>query len=473
MTSKRVLSVFSLSMINVAAIGTLKNWPVTAEYGLSSVFFYLLAALFFFIPVSLVSAELASNWRNSGGVFLWVKEAFGERLGFLSIWFLWMENIFWYPTILSFIAAAIAYIIYPPLIYSGLYMTSSIIALFIGATFLNLKGMRLSSWISSFSVVFGSFLPGIIVIFLGLFWYFSAKPLAISFDWSHFLPDMTNLSQMVLFTGVLLSLAGMEMSAVHVKDVKNPQKDYPKAILLSGMIILISSILGSLSIAIVIPQQEINLVGGALQAFEHFMKAYHLSFFTPWMAALMAIGAIGSMSTWIVGPIKGLLAAAKAGDLPPLFRKVNTRGMPSALLWTQVIIVSILSSIFLILPTISVAFWTLTAVVAQIYLLMYLLMFMAAIRLRSKTLKSPHSGFRLSSPTFFKIICFIGMIACLFAFIICFVPPAQLPVDPILYISILILGILIACLSPSLILYFQKPHWKNPLDHEKTSSEDS
>jgi amino acid transporter len=79
---KRVLSVFMLTMINVATIGSIKNWPVTAEYGFASVFYFLFATLIFFIPVSLVAAELATGWPKTGGVFAWVKEAFGHRTGF-------------------------------------------------------------------------------------------------------------------------------------------------------------------------------------------------------------------------------------------------------------------------------------------------------------------------------------------------------------------------------------------------------
>ncbi|HSX12174.1 MAG TPA: amino acid permease, partial [Rhabdochlamydiaceae bacterium] len=107
----RALSVFTLAMINVAAVGSVKSWPFIAEYGFAALFYLILTALFFFFPVSLVSAELATGWPKKGGVFVWVKEAFGPKWGFLAIWLLWVENLAWYPTILSFISSTIAYII--------------------------------------------------------------------------------------------------------------------------------------------------------------------------------------------------------------------------------------------------------------------------------------------------------------------------------------------------------------------------
>ena len=107
--SKKIISIFTLVMINLAAIGSIRNWPTIAETGFSSIFFFLLAALVFFLPTALVSAELATGWPKIGGIFVWVREAFGKRLGFLAIWLLWVENVIWYPTILSFIAATVAY----------------------------------------------------------------------------------------------------------------------------------------------------------------------------------------------------------------------------------------------------------------------------------------------------------------------------------------------------------------------------
>ncbi|NGX26668.1 MAG: Glutamate/gamma-aminobutyrate antiporter, partial [Chlamydiae bacterium] len=329
---KRVLSVFLLTMINVATIGSVKNWPVTAEYGLSSVFFFLLATLIFFIPTSLVSAELATGWPKTGGVYAWVKEAFGHRSGFLAAWLQWMQTIVWYPTALSFIAATIAYIFNPKLAQNNLYTFFTILIVFWATTLINFRGMRTSGWISSLGMILGTFLPGLVIILLGFIWYFSGQPTQIAFTWGNLIPDMNNIGQLVLFTGVLISLAGMEMSAVHARDVEHPKRDYPKAILFSALIILGLSIPGVLAIAIVVPQQEISLLAGSLQAIAIFFEKYHLGPFIPLMALLITLGTIGSVSTWTVGPTKGLLAAAQTGDLPPLFRKLNKNAMPVPLL---------------------------------------------------------------------------------------------------------------------------------------------
>jgi putative glutamate/gamma-aminobutyrate antiporter len=464
----RVLSVFTLAMINVAAVGSVKNWPITAEYGFSSIFYFLLAALIFFLPISLVAAELATGWPKSGGVFVWVKEAFGHRTGFLAIWLLWIENAFWYPTILSFIAATIAYIFDPSLSNNTFYTLSIILVAFWGATLANLRGMKISGWISSFGVVFGAFIPGGLIIILGMIWYFTNQPLQISMSWDSLIPNMGSADQLVFFTGVLLSLCGMEMSAIHARDVRHPQKDYPKAILLSAALIIGLSILGVLAIASVIPQKNISLVAGSMQAFSYFVDAYGLKWLTPYIAALIAAGAFGSLSTWVIGPTKGLLAAARSGDLPPYFRAVNPSGMPTRLLLVQAIFVSILSLIFVLMPTVSSAFWILSAIVAQLYLVMYILLFAAAIKLRYKKPKTQRPYQIPGGKPGIWIVSGIGIISSIFAMIIGFFPPSQIETGSTLfYVLFLVVGVILACIAPTIILCFQKPDWKKQLEHEK------
>lgn len=458
---KRVLSVFMLTMINVATIGSVKNWPVTAEYGLASVFYFLLATLIFFLPTSLVAAELATGWPKTGGVFVWVKEAFGHRTGFLAAWLLWMQNIVWYPTALSFIAATIAYIFNPALATNSWYTFITILIVFWAITLVNFRGMRTSGWISSMGMILGTFLPGLVIIFLGLLWFFSDRPSEIAFTSGNLIPDMSRLGQIVLFSGVLISLAGMEMSAVHARDVEHPKRDYPRAILFSALIILGLSIPGVLAIAIVVPQSEISLLAGSLQAIAVFLEQYQLKTLIPLMALLITVGTIASVSTWTVGPTKGLLGAAQVGDLPPLFRKVNKQSMPVPLLIMQAIVVSFLSTLFVFFPTLNEAYWLLVALVTELYLLMYLLMFAAAIKLRYKHPKVERPYKIPGGKWGMWIIAGVGFLSSLATMFIGILPPEQITtMNPKTYIIIMVTGMVFFSFGPSMILLFQKKAWK-------------
>lgn len=447
-------------MINVAAVSSVRNWPTIAEYGFASLFFFALAAILFFIPVSMVSAELATGWPKTGGVFAWVKEAFGHRTGFLAVWLLWAENVIYYPALLSFISGTIAYIINPTLASNPFYTLALVIGIFWATTFANLLGMKASGWISTFGVIGGTIIPGGLIILLGILWVFSGNPTQISFTFDSFIPDMSSPSQLVFFSGVLLALGGLEMSAVHAREVQNPQKNYPRAILLSALLIFGLYVLGVLAIAVVIPENQISLVAGSLQAFSVFVSAYNLNWLTPLIAILLSLGAFGTLSTWIAGPSKGLLGAAQSGDLPPFFRRLNRYGMPVALLITQAIIVTLFSLIFLIMPTVSSAYWILNAMIAQLYLVMYVLMFAAAIKLRYKCPEVERAYKIPGGIVGMWCVAGLGLIGSIATFFIGFFPPAQIPTgNTIFYVTFLALSVILACLAPSIILWFKKPEW--------------
>lgn len=467
MTSKRTLNIFLLAMINVAAICSIKNWPITAEYGFASLFYFIVSITLFFIPVSLVSAELATGWPERGGVYAWVKAAMGHRLGFLAAWLLWIENVVWYPTILSFIAGTIAFCFNPALANNTLYLFCMILGTFWLATLINLLGMKTSGWISSLGVIVGTIIPGVLIIGLGLLWMMSGKHSHIDFTWDSFLPDMSSPKQLALLTGVLLGFAGMEMSAVHARDVKNPQRDYPRAILFSAVVIVVLSLLGTLAIAIVIPQSEINLVSGGIEAISFFLKSYNLGWTVPIIAFMVAFGAMGGVSTWAAGPSKGLLAAAQDGDFPPILHKINKNNMPIAMLIFQGIIVTIISVVFLLMPNVNSSFWILLVLASQLYLVMYILMFVAGIILRYKKPDIPRAYKIPGGNLGMWLVSGIGIIGALFAVVVGFFPPDQVETGNLLFFELFLIGgMVIFCAMPFIILLFKKPSWNEPIPFE-------
>jgi len=459
--NRRVLGVFTLAMINVAAIATLKNFPTMAEYGLSLIFYFVVASIIFFIPTSLISAELATGWPQTGGVYVWVKEGLGAKLGFLAIWLWWFENVIWYPTILAFTASTVAYVFDPALAANKFFTLAVVLIAFWGGTLINLKGMKASGIISTVGVIAGTIIPGALVITLGIVWLATGGEIQIGLSAGDLVPDITKMGNMTYLVAVLLAVAGMEMSAVHAQEVKNPQRDYPKAILLSAIVILAVTVLGSLAIAFVVPKSSLSLTAGVMEAFEVFFGAYHIKWIVPVVAILIALGGLATMSTWIVGPSKGLLATAKHGDLPPIFAKVNKNHMPIPLLILQGVIVTGLALVFLLMPSVSASYWILTALTAQQYLILYILMFAAAIRLRYTQPDVPRA-YRIPFGNFgMWAVGGIGIVGALFAITVGFFPPAGS--DPVRYVGFLVLGLVGTCLIGLIIHLLRKPEWKRDL----------
>jgi amino acid transporter len=426
-------------MINVIAVDNLRTLPISAELGMSLIVYYAFAALTFFIPVALVAAELATTYPSTGGIYVWVREAFGLRIAFITIWLQWVYNIVWYPNILVFIVTTLAYVITPELANNRVYLLGTTVSLFWLMTLLNCFGMKISSLVSTLGAIIGTLVPMIGIALLGFIWILQGQPLAIEYP-IHWLPTSQGFASASLFTAVLFGLLGIEMSAMHAEEVKHPQRDYPRALLYSTLIIFSTLVLGSLAIVIVVPHEQLSVVSALIDAYAIFFKAYHMVWMTPIIAILIIIGGLSGVSAWIIGPTKGLLVSARDGTIPARFVQINRHGAPVYLLLTQAVIVTLLCSAFVLIDTIQAAYWFLTVLSAQMGLLVYVFMFAAAIKLRT-TFPEQTGAYRIPGGKMSLWgIAGIGLSACVLAIAVSFVPPPQIPIHNTVLFEALLLG---------------------------------
>lgn len=461
-SKKHALTIFSLTMITVGSVDSIRNLPATALFGSQLIAFFFLGALFFLIPTALISAELASGWPKQGGIYIWVKEAFGRHIGFLAIWLQWIENVIWYPTILSFVAGTIGYLINPAMASNAHFLWIVIVSSFWGATLLNLRGMSSSALFSNVCAISGLLLPMSLIIGLGAAWIVGGNPLQIPFDAQNIMPHWQDSSMWVSLTAIMMSFCGIEIATVHANDVENPQHAFPRALIYSVVIILTTLILGSLAIAVVLPQHEINLVAGIMQAFNAFFAKYHLLWLMPVVALMLVMGGLGGVSNWIIAPTKGLLVAAEDGNLPAVFQRTNRNGAPTVMLMTQAVIVTLLSTLFLFMPSVNGSYWLLTALAAQLYMLMYLLMFFAAIKLRFSAPNHPRA-FRIpGGKAGLLAVASIGIIGAGTTLVVSFMPPEGINIGSTLrYELTLIIGLFLMCSPPFISNWWQKNNARN------------
>lgn len=462
LTSRPSLSTFALVMITVGSVDSIRNLPATALFGSSLIFFFVLAAIGFLIPCALVSGELSSTYNEQGGVYLWVKRAFGPRTGFLAIWFQWIENVIWYPTILSFVAGTIGYLIAPTLAANKFFLIAVILSAFWGATVINLFGMKSSVRFSNFCGVAGLLLPMSLIIGLGAAWLAIGKPLNVDLAPAHLIPNFHQTTLWVSLTSIMLSFCGMEIATVHASDVRDPQRAFPRAILYSCLIILITLVLGALSIAFVLPANHISLVAGIMQAYSAFFAAYHLQWLLPIAGLMLVIGALGGVSNWIIAPTRGLMVAAQDGHLPPVIQQQNKHGAPKNLLVIQSCIVTLLCGAFLMMPSVNGSYWLLNALAAQLYMLMYILMFAACIRLRMIDQQRPR-GFRIPGGLLgVGLVCGIGILSCIITLVVGFIPPANIRVGSTEhYVVMISIGLFLMSMPPFLASIFRKNEWQS------------
>lgn len=462
------MGVFTLAMINVAAIVSLRGLPAESVYGLSSVFYYLFAAVFFLVPVSLVAAELTTGWPQKGGVFRWVGEAFGPRWGFLAIWLQWIESTIWFPTVLTFAAVSLAFM--GPnqsrdaaVAANDVYVLLVVLVVYWLATLLNMRGMGVSGGVTKWGGLIGTVIPAVVLVFLGMLYWGLGNPIDISMQPQDLIPDLSNYSNMVLAASIFLFYAGMEMSAVHVRETENPRRDFPLAIGLASVITVLIFVFGTLAIGFIIPKGQINLVQSLLVAFDKLFAYFHVGYMGPILALCLAFGVLAQVVAWVGGPSKGLLQVGKAGYLPRWMQKTNAAGVQVAILLVQGGVVTLLSVLFVLLPSVQTAYQIISQLTIILYLFMYILMFAAAIFLRYK---EPHTerSFRIPGGKTFGmwVVGGLGLIGSVVACVLSFIPPAQVPVgSPLVYVGILVVGSLLFSVIPLVIYAMRSPHWVN------------
>lgn len=454
------LGVVTLTFMTAALFLTLRNMPMMAATGLQMVFFNLITVFAFLVPVALVSAELATTWPKNG-VFHWVEEAFGTRWGFVAVWLQWVQSLFGITSILSYVAASLAYAINPHLASNRYFIVGTIFVVYWIATLSNLKGTRASGLISNICLGLGVLVPSLVLIVMALIYVMQGHPLHLdlSLTNSNWLPLSHPQQNFVLFLSFIFGVVGIEVAASHAREVKNVRRNFPIAVFAACTIGFFVTLLGGLSVAVILPKNQIDLVSGSVQAMQALFNIWHLSILLPVFALLVALGAAGQVSTWIVGPIKGLWAAGLAGNLPPFLQKGNSCGVPRNLLIIQALSMSSVASVFLFVPSITTAFLLLTSSAVILYCVMYLMLFAAAIRLRYsepdrlRPYRVP--GGKRWGMWVVSGVGFATSFACL---IIGLLPPGS-GVNSHVYTSFMLLILLLMIVIPMIIYRIRRPDW--------------
>src|SRR6516162_6292797 len=273
--ARRFITWPALALLTVGSVGYLGSTPALAVFGLASVFLYVLPALVFLLPVSLVAAELASGWP--GGVYNWVEAGVSHPMGLLAVWCEFAQTIFYYPALLAYVAGTLAYVIDPALAGNGVYNAVVIIVLFWGGVLVSSRGVTLVAELSSSGTLVGTLIPGAILVGLGVTYLAQGNHSAAPMTTSHLLPAWTGLGSIVLVVNSFFTYAGVEVNAVHVDELHDPGRVYPKSIFLATGLVLAVYIFPTLAISWVVPAHQISLTAGLMQAFDSLLGYFGLA----------------------------------------------------------------------------------------------------------------------------------------------------------------------------------------------------
>lgn len=443
MPKKYTLNTWAITMINIIAIDNLRSPAFSAKFGTNLIGYYLLATVLFFLPVCLICAELASRYPEKGGIYVWIKRGLGKEIAFFTIWIQWIYNVIWFPSLMIFVWAILIHMLNSTFLNQPAVTLVGMVSIFWLCTLFNCYGMKVSSRVSTVGVIIGTLIPMAIICVLALI---DTPIQGFHITMSDLIPDFSVSNDTYpYFVELIFGLVGIEISAAHADEVKNPSITYPKATFISIIIILTTLILSGLAIAKMVPKNELSVLSGIMQAAKIFFTNNHMIWFYPIFGCMVMIGSLSCLTTWIIGITKGVFVASQDRFLPNFLAKENKYKAPYVILIMQALIFTLLSTSILLLP-IEVAFVLLTAATTQLSLLIYIILFITAYRLRhhrpnKQYFKTPYLG----------LVCAIGGLTSICVFIIGFFIPLELGYHSPLFYSLMILCILaLAMLPPAL-----------------------
>jgi len=423
----RALSVRDIVLINIAAILGLRWLSTAAQMGPSSLVLWVLAVSVFFIPSALAVAELSSRLPGEGGIYLWSKSAFGDFHGFISGWTYWINNVFYFPSLLLFLAGAFLFIggeRWLSLGDSTSYNTAISLLMIWIVIGINVVGVERGKWIANVGAL--ATIAAFIVLAVTGTWTWIAHGSATTFSAASLIPDQASFGTLTFFATMTFAFAGMELAPAMAGEIKDPRRTIPRAIVISGIIIAGIYIIGTGLIMVAVPEGMVNVITGIPQAFAAIGERLSL----PWLGALggllIVISSMGGLGAWVTGVARIPYAIGIDRYLPAALGKTHARyGTPHVSLITQGVIVSLIILVVSTGSTVQEAYVILLDLCIILYLVPFLYMF-AALPILRRRAKGENDGVRLvplgaAGPWIFGGL---GFAATLLSIALAFIPPA-------------------------------------------------
>ena len=366
-------------LFTVSAILLLDTLTAAASVGASSVFWWLFLGMIFFIPFAMVCAEMGCAYPEQGGIYAWIRDSFGGRWASRATWCYWVNTAVWMPAIFILFAGVFKQMFFPELSL-GWQIAIGIILTWL-AVLVNVVTLDVGKWVPNLGAILKVII--FVAIIAGALIYIQDHGMANPLNMTTLKPDWSNSAQYI--PAIIYGMLGFELVSAGSEEMKDPARDVPRAIFISGIIIIVLYLLGTMAVLAAIPSGDINLVEGLIDTLQLFFgdSAAGSAFVT-----LLGVGALYTFFsngvTWALGCNRAAAEAALEGELPRIFAIENRKlGTPvgAAVLMGMVSTVALLLYGFMA-GTNEDLFWSLFAFSAVIFLLPYEGMLLAFLRLR-------------------------------------------------------------------------------------------
>lgn len=446
MEKKKVLGFWDLLLFSFCAIFGIEAIATAAAIGPPAISWWLIFIVGYFLPFGLISAELGATYPQQGGIYAWVKRAFGRRWAARTTWYYWISLPIWIPAIYIAFAEIAGRMFFPGLtlwdqVMIGILMIWITVAV-------NILPLRSSKWVTNI----GSVTKILVVIGMfaaAIYFFLSRGHFANAINLYDMLPGWN--SAVVFIPIIIYNLLGCELVSSAAGEMKDPKRDVPRAVISSALAIALLYLISTFLVWAVVPASEINVSSGIMQMFAAAFGSQGIgAAITTVLGLFILITLFAGVVAWTLGSNRTMAEAAAEGEMPAVFGKMTRDDAPlgasviSGGISTLVIVVY-----WFFADNAAEMFWQVTAFCLAVDLFAYLVIFPAFIKLR-KSDSSSVRPYRVPGPDWLAyLLAIVAEVFILITVVILLIQPGQdfvwtsLPIIVGSFISVIIGEILI------------------------------
>lgn len=383
----RVMTLRDVVLFNITAIVGLRWLTTASAFGPASLLLWLLAMVTFFLPSAAAVRELADLDPGEGGIYRWVRSAFGPRHGFMASWGYWVNNLVYFPSLLVTTAAIAAYAggsRWVHLEENKVFVAAFSLGILWIALGMNLIGLRVGKWVQNLGA-YGTWVPALIFILLAA-WSLTAFGSATSFAPANLVPKDFDFSLVSFFATMTFAFAGLELAPTMGGEIHDPAATLRRGIFISGIAIVAMYILGTAALLVALPVETVSITNGipqAAAAIAERLQAPALAPVAALVAVLLVLGNLGGVGAWLAGTARIPFVAGLDAVLPAAFGRVHPRWQtPYVALLVQAGVATLFVIGGLLGSTVRDAYVALIDTTIVLYFIPYLYLFASYLRLR-------------------------------------------------------------------------------------------
>jgi amino acid transporter len=322
---RRAMGFWDVLLFNIAAVLGPRWIAAAAHNGTSSISLWVLAAVLFFLPTSLIIIELSTRYPAEGGLYVWSKEAFGDFHGFVAGWSYWIYTFFYFPGLLTASVAMSVYIggrKFEYLADNRWYLFWASLALLAIPVVLNLIGLDIGKWLQNAGGV-STYVPLLMLAGIGGYLWFRHGSVT-HFSWKSSFPTW-NWDTVNFWSNIAFAFTGMELVCALSEEVREPRKTFPRAIYASAILIAGIYIVATIALLMILPAETVDPRTGAFQAITAGSTTLGIVWFGVVAALLVTVGNAGGVGATVAGVARVPFVAGIDHYLPSYFGKIHPK----------------------------------------------------------------------------------------------------------------------------------------------------